>query len=179
MSWLMRVIGRVLGTTQTVTLACQTQDGQNGGNNNIVEQLKPVSKELKPKRSRVPQGTQGQSRKTETSCVPIPTKKSSTNGTRSATPVSQPVKPKRKPKSSVAQSTTQGKLSKQEPKSALKTHGQAGQRKTTVSKTPQPALQAKTRKQKAVDSTTRVKKGTQSKTLAQTPTGRSSKVHGS
>lgn len=135
MSWLMRVIGRVLGTTQTVTLAYQTQDGQTGGNNNTVEQPKPVSKELKPKRSSAKQGTQAQSRKTETSCVPTPTKKSSTTGTRSATPVSQPVKPKRKPKSSVAQSTTQGKSLKQEPKSVRKTRGQAGQQVVPVSKT--------------------------------------------
>lgn len=144
MSWLMRVIGRVLGTTQTVTLACQIQDGQNGGSNNTVEQPKPVNKELKRKRSVAKQDTQAQLPKTETSCAPIRTKKSSTNGTRSATPVSQPVKPKRKPKSSVAQSTTQGKLSKQEPKSAHKTRGQTGKQIVPVSKTPQHAkLKAK------------------------------------
>ena len=136
MSWLMRVIGRVLGTTQTVTLACQIQDGQNGGNNNIVEQPKPVSKELKRKRSVAQRDIQAQSPKTETSCAPIRTKKSSTSGTRSATPVSQSVKPKRKPKSSVAQPITQGKSSKQEPKSAHKTRGQAGKQIVPVSKTP-------------------------------------------
>jgi hypothetical protein len=124
MSWLMRVIGMVLGTTRTVTPVCPTQDGLTGGNNNIAEQPKPVRKELKPKRSSAKAVTQGQSRKAETSCVRTPTKKSSTTGTRQATPVPQSAKQKPKPSKKVASKGTQGKSPKQGQKPVRKATGQ-------------------------------------------------------
>ena len=126
MSWLMRVIGRVLGTTQTVTLAYPTQDGLTGGNNNIAEQPKPVSKESKRKRSPARQASQDQSPKAETSCVRTRTKKSLTTGTRQAPPAppfaksKQKSKPKAAPKATKAVSSAKGK------KSVRKTSGQAG-----------------------------------------------------
>jgi len=132
MSWLMRVIGRVLGTTQTATLACPTQDGQIGGNNNTVEQPQPASKELKPKHSNVKVAILAQSPKTETLCVPIRTKKSSTTGTQPATPVPPSAKPKRKPSKKVAPLTTVAVSSKQGKKSVPKELGQRGKRKTTA-----------------------------------------------
>lgn len=123
MSWLMRVIGRVLGTTQTVTLACQTQDGLTGGNNNTAVEQHSANKELKPKRSNVKQGTQVKSRKQETSCVRTPTKKSSTRGTQQATPVPQSAKQKPKSPKKAAPKATQGKSSKPATKSVRKTTG--------------------------------------------------------
>jgi hypothetical protein len=147
MSWLRRVIGTVLGTTQTVSPVCQTQDGLAGGENNTVGQPKPVRKELKPKRSNAKAVTQAQSRKAETSCVRTPTKKSLALGTQPATPVPQSAKqkPKRKPK--VAQPTTAVKLSKLVKNSAQAEHGQIGkQLKTPVRPTPQAAKSALKRK---------------------------------
>jgi len=127
MSWLKRVIGMVLGTTQSVTPVPQTQDGLTGGNNNTVEQPKPVPKGLKPKRFNAKVVTQGKSRKAETSCVRTPTKKSSTLGTQQATPV--PPSAKQKPKSSkkAVPKATQVKSPKPVPKPVRKTFGQKAQ----------------------------------------------------
>ena len=124
MRWLMRVIGMVLGTTQTATPVRPIQDGLTGGSNNTVEQPKPVRKGLKQERLTAKVVTQGQSRKAETSCARTPTKKSSTTGTRQATPV--PPSAKQKPKSSkkAAPKATQVKSPKQGQKPVRKTSGQ-------------------------------------------------------
>jgi hypothetical protein len=124
MSWLRRVIGTVLGTTQTVSPVCQTQDGLAGGENNTVGQPKPVRKELKPKRSNAKAVTQAQSRKAETSCVRTPTKKSLALGTQPATPVPQFAKQKPKSSKKVASKATQVKSPKQGQKPVRKTAGQ-------------------------------------------------------
>jgi hypothetical protein len=138
MRWLIRAIGRVLGITQTATLACQTQDGQIGGNNNTAEQPQPVSKESKPKRKAVKAAILAPLPTTETLCVPTRTKKSSTTGTSRVTPARQPAKPKRKPAAKAAPSTTQVKSRKPAQKAAQATRGATGpQSKPTARKTRQ------------------------------------------
>ena len=132
MRWLITAIGTALGITRTATLVCQTQDGQNGGNNNTVEQPQPVPQESKRKRSSVKAVLLAQSPKVETLPVRTRTKKSSTTGTQPATPVRPSAKQKPKPNKKAAPSTTVAASSKQGKKSALKTHGQTGKRKTTA-----------------------------------------------
>jgi hypothetical protein len=124
MSWLKRVIGMVLNTTQTATPVPPTQDGLIGGSNNTVEQPKPVRKGLKPKRSNAKVVTQGKLRKAETSCVRTPTKKSSTLGTQPATPVHQSAKQKPKSSKKAVPKATQVKSPKPVPKPVRKTTGQ-------------------------------------------------------
>jgi thiol:disulfide interchange protein len=106
---LKRVIGLVLGTIKAALPVRQTQDSQTFGNNNTVEhQRQRVTKGSRLKPSHAQADTQAQSRKTEISCAPTRTKKSSTLGTPQVTPAKQQSEPKRK--SLVAQSITQGKL---------------------------------------------------------------------
>jgi hypothetical protein len=138
MSWLTGVIGRVLDIIRTAMPACQTQDGQTGGNNNTVEQPQPVSKELKRKRSSVKAAILAPSPKAETLCVPTRTKKSSMTGTQQATPARQPAQSKRKPAAKAAQSTTPAKSRKPAQKAAQAEHGALGKpSKPTARKTRQ------------------------------------------
>lgn len=131
MRWLITAIGTALGITRTATLVCQTQDGQNGGNNNTVEQPQPVPQESKRKRSSVKAVLLAQSPKVETLPVPIRTKKSSTSGTQPATPVRPSAKQKPKSPKKAAPKATQVKSPKRAPKAVPKTSGQK-QRKTHV-----------------------------------------------
>ena len=92
---------------------------------------------------------------------------------------SQPVSQSPKPKRSVAQRTTQEQSPKRTQKPVQTTNGKDGsQQVTPASKTPQRAKVAQTKKAKAVVSTTQVKKRTQGKTPAKTPTVRQRKVRG-
>ena len=139
MRWLITAIGTALGITRTATLVCQDQDGQNGGNNNTVEQPQPVPQESKRKRSSVKAVLLAQSPKVETLPVPTRTKKSLESGTQQVTSArqSKPVAQKRKPKSLVAPQDTQVKSRKPTQKIVLtdKVSGQVGRpRKTPVEK---------------------------------------------
>ena len=79
----------------------------------------------------------------------------------------------------VAQPTIVEASPKRTRKPALTTNGKDGsQQVTPVSKTPQRAKAAPTKKAKAVVSTTQGKKRTQGKTSAKTPTVRQRKVRG-
>ena len=92
---------------------------------------------------------------------------------------SQPVSKSRKRKPSTAQYTIAETSSKPILKPVLKINGKDGLLLATlVSKTPQRAKAAPTKKAKVAVSTTQGKKRTQGKTPAQTPTVRQRKVRG-
>lgn len=92
---------------------------------------------------------------------------------------SQPVSKSRKRKPSTAQYTIAETSSKPILKPVLKINGKDGLLlATVVSKTPQRAKAAPTKKAKVAVSTTQGKKRTQGKTPAQTPTVRQRKVRG-
>ena len=82
------------------------------------------------------------------------------------------VSPKPKRKAKAALLTTQEASPKPVKKSAPKTLGQSGKSKTPVRQTRQAVLTQPNQKQKPAESTKVVKKATQGKTPAQTPTGR-------
>ena len=139
MSLLKRVIGLVLDIIHPAGRVHPMEVYQNGGDNSIVErQPQPANKELKVKPSRAKRDTQAQSSKTETSCAPTRTKKSSTPGTQSVTLAPQPAKPKRKPAAKAAPSITPAKSRKPAQKAAPAERGATGkQSKPTARKTRQ------------------------------------------
>ena len=136
-----------------------------------------ASKKPKAKSSTAQAGITAQSRKPKQKPAQLT---SGENGLQQATPASPPASQSRKRKPSAAQPTTQAKSLKQTPKPAQITSGKDGlQAQAPVSQTRQPAPKAQTPKQKAVVSTSAVKKTTRSKTPVQTRTVRQSKVRGS
>jgi len=120
------VFGQVVDTIRTAGPVVLLQDFLIGGNNNTVEQAKPVAQESKPKRKAVKQASQAQSPTVKTSPVRTPTKKSKVIGTSQDQLV--PPSAKLKPKSSkkVAKKVTKVSSATKDKKSAPKVRGQVG-----------------------------------------------------